>query len=357
MYWATVHWKRTVNGSLSFFGPTLQEFADLTAPLQLGAFVEQLRSIYPLRYLLVHRDVMDRPGDAVFQHQLERWTALRGQAIPGIQLVGTFGQTDEYLVSPTPDDGLDLRRYFSTDIVRRRPNAAYAIRLDGRDPEVRRWVELSFNGRPLARLDGDVSEARRLAPPYRAGDRNELRFVHRYTVTRDAAQGPLYRIGGTAVQSPVDLRVESGGKFSGDVVSIQVSGVEAIPNPRRGYHVVALDPTDGRILVVDWFDTFRTTRESRRMAEVIDGLPDGAIVVAAVKHDGGGQLEAEGVRALHTLGAREDPRRTLWRAHIVIGVKGARPGEAVEAAGERHLIAAIGRTRELGMTLEAFEFR
>lgn len=257
----------------------------------------------------------------------------------------------------TPDSGVVLRRYFSTDLVRRHPDAAYRLRLDGRDPDIERWVELSLNGRTLARFQGDVAETRRLPPPYEAGDRNELRFVHRYTVLPDVARSPLYRIGRTGVQSPVDLRVESGGKFSGNVVSIRVSGVEAIREPRRGYHVVALDPADGRVLAVDWFDTFLSSQESRRMAQMIDRLPGGSLVAIAVKHDGGGQLEAQGVRALRSVGAREDLRNTLWRAHVVIGVKGAREGEAIEDAGDRHLVATVGRDREVGMTLEAFELR
>jgi len=165
-----------------------------------------------------------------------------------------------------------------------------------------------------------------------------------------------YRIGKTGVHSPVDLLVVSGGKFSGNTASIRVNGHETVAIPRRGYHVLALDPRDGRLLAAEHFDTF-TGGPSRQMATFIDGLPTGTIVVAAVKHDGGGALTEEGVRALWSIGGREDNRGTLWRSHLVIGVKGARPGEAIEAVGERQLVAAVGRDRPIGLTLRAFSLR
>jgi hypothetical protein len=355
-YWVTVHLKRTVNGQLSFIGPTLTDFAQLTEPLQLPAFVERLRSIYPMRYLLAHRGFMTGPGDE-FRAQREAWTRLRTATVPGLALVRSFDDTDVYLVAPTPETGLDLHRYFSSDLVRRRPDAAYSVRFVGHDPEVQRWIEVSFNGRTLAHLEADTTEVRRLAHPYRAGDQNEVRFVHRYVVRPEVSRDAGYQIGRTGVHSRVDLYVESGGKFSGNTASIRVGNVEVLRVPRRGYHIVAVDPADGQILAVGEFDTFRSVAESVRLVRMIEGLPRGTIVAAAVKHDGGGQLTAEAVRALNAVGGRHDLTGTLWRTHVLIGVKGARPGEAEEASGDHHLVATIGRSRELTFALEEFSLR
>jgi hypothetical protein len=121
--------------------------------------------------------------------------------------------------------------------------------------------------------------------------------------------------------------------------------------------VAALDGRSGRPVGVQSFDTFISAAESRRMAGFIDGLGPGTIVVAAVRDEGGGQLEASGVRALRSIGAREDLRGRLWVSHVVIGVKGAAPGDAVEAAGPRLLEASVGDARPLQIVLESFALR
>ncbi len=355
MYWATVHWKRLVNGQLSFFGPTLQEVADLTGPLDLDPLIRRLRQIFPLRYLVVHRARMR--NDAGLLAQRLHWEELRAEGIPELPLARSFDGDDVYAVPGTPEVGIALRREFSADVVRRRPVAEYVLRFTGEDAEVRRWVDLDFNGRPVQRVEHAGPGTVRLPAPYNPGDRNELRFVHHYAISPAVTRQARYRIGRTSVHSPVDIQAASGGKYSGNVASIRVNGVERVSLPRRGYHVVALDPGDGRVVAAGQFDTFQRAAESRRMAALIEELPPGTIVVAAAKHDGAGQLTEEAVRALRSVGGREDTRGTLWLSHLVIGVRGAVPGEAWEAAGARELVASIGRERPLALVLDAFALR
>jgi hypothetical protein len=76
-----------------------------------------------------------------------------------------------------------------------------------------------------------------------------------------------------------------------------------------------------------------------------------------VKIDGGGQLEAEGVRALRSVGGTVDLRGTLFVSHALVGVKGARPGEALEVSGRGELFIRVGRERGLRLVLERFELR
>ncbi len=80
-------------------------------------------------------------------------------------------------------------------------------------------------------------------------------------------------------------------------------------------------------------------------------------MVASVKDDGGGQLTEDGVAALRSLGGQVDLQRTLFVSHLLVGVKGARPGEALEAAGSRALTASVGLDRPLALTLQAFALR
>jgi Interleukin-like EMT inducer len=121
--------------------------------------------------------------------------------------------------------------------------------------------------------------------------------------------------------------------------------------------VAALDQRDGRSTRVDSFDTFASAAECRRMAGFIESLPSGTIVVAAARDEASGQLEETAVRALRSVGAREDLRGHLWVSHAVIGVKGAGAGEAVESAGPALLRVSVGLSRPLETVLESFELR
>ena len=155
----------------------------------------------------------------------------------------------------------------------------------------------------------------------------------------------------------MDITAISGAKPYGNRASIRVNGQELVEGAPRGYVVAALDPRDGRPMRVDSFDTFLSAGESRRMASLIDGLPIGTIVVAAARDEASGQLEETAVRALRSVGAREDLRGRLWMSHVVIGVKGAEAGQAVEAAGPALLQVSVGLGRPLETVLESFELR
>jgi Interleukin-like EMT inducer len=264
-----------------------------------------------------------------------------------------------FSLTGTPHRGALVRRWFSADYVRRYPRAEYALTLSATERPVRRRVEVRFDGRLLATHEGPAQAVVSLPPPYRTGDRNELTFTHLYEIDPDVTREPGYRIGRTAVHSPVDIQALSAGRPYGDQVSILVNGQELVaegPVKPRGYVVAALDARTGQPVGVRTFDTFARAAESRRMARFIGGLADGTIVVAAVRDEAGGQLEEEGVRALGSIGAREDLRGRFRMSHVVIGVKGAAPGDAVEAAGPQLLRASVGNP-PLELVLESFALR
>jgi hypothetical protein len=347
MFWAAnTHWKRMVNGGGGFPLATDNEIAATLRPVfDPREFVRAVRQIIPLRYVVVHPDQ---------SRLVERF---REETLAGLRLVGRFGTDDVYELLATPETGIDFQRHFSSSFVRAHPTAEFALRFEGDDPDVTRWVEVSFNGRPPRRIETAGSATIALAPPFRAADRNELRFLHRYRVLPDVTRTAAYRIGTTGVWSPVDVEVISAGRDQGALVSVRVNGHEVVDLPRRGYNVVALDGEAGRVLWAENFDTFRTQAESRRMAERIGALPPGTIVIAAVKIDGGGQLTSDGVAALRSVGGQQDLRGTLWLSHALIGIKGAPPGSAIEAAGPQRITLRVGQERALAATLETFTLR
>jgi hypothetical protein len=296
-----------------------------------------MRQIVPLRYVVVHPD------------ESRLAARLRETPMPGFRLLERVGRDDVYELTDAPDTGIALHRDFSSKFARAHPTAAFALRFEGADPEVTRWVEVSLNGRVLQRIDTGGAATLTLAPPYRRADRNELHFVHRYRVRPDVAAGDPYRIGATGARSPVDIELVSAGRGpqgEGGLVSARVNGHEVVAVPRRGYNVVALDAGDGHVLWGDNFDTFRSPAESRRMAERIAATPPGAIVLAGVKTDGGGQLGPEGVAPLHRRPAgspahplaRPRPHRGQGRAARLRrrgGGPGPRDGHGRAAAAAR----------------------
>jgi hypothetical protein len=149
----------------------------------------------------------------------------RGGDAP-LSRVRVFGADEVYAVAGTPQVGAEIRRHFSTDWARRYPHAEYALRLMGEDPEIRRRVEVRFNGKLVRTHEGAARERLPLTPPFPVANRNEVAFRHVYEIPPAVTQGAAYRIGRTAVHSPVDLVVRSAGRDHGNVASIRVNGIE-----------------------------------------------------------------------------------------------------------------------------------
>jgi hypothetical protein len=102
------------------------------------------------------------------------------------------------------------------------------------------------------------------------------------------------------------------------------------------------------------FDTFLSRDASERLAAFVARIPAGFIAAAAIRDDGVGQLTDDAVGALRSLGGRVDPRGALFVSHLLIGVKGAPPGTAVEAFGPVRLRRIVGHDRGHHLVIEDF---
>jgi len=264
MFWATRHGKRVVTGATPFVPPGLDELAEAENAPDPQMLVTALRSIYPLRYAVVHHPRLSQP-------ERVRWAARLADPPPGLALVERVGEDDIWAVTDAPEAGVDLHRYVSSDYLRGHPNVVFAFALPDRDAEVRQWAEVTFNGRPLGSMDGSAGGIR-VAKPYRAADRNDFRFTRHYVVhPAVVAADPSYRVGQTGGRSPVDL-----------------------------------------------------------------------------------ESEADLVCALRSVGAKVDLRNTVFVSHALVGIKGARPGEALESSGGGERVIRVGRERWLRLVLERF---
>ena len=208
-------------------------------------------------------------------------------------------------------------------------------------------MDVTFNGRHLLRHIPTIEPAELrvpLPPPYPRADRNVLRLELAYRLQPHLTLDPRYRIGETGVHSPVDLGVTSAGKAHGRTAPIVVNGTDAAPN-LRGYNVVVVDPRSGSVAGRAVFDTFIDRAASARLADFIGRVPPGWIVAAAIKDDGVGYLGDDAVQAFRSVGGQIDPRGALFVSHLLIGVKGAAPGTAVEEHGFGRLTRVIGQDR------------
>jgi len=118
-------------------------------------------------------------------------------------------------------------------------------------------------------------------------------------------------------------------------------GGEDASTHRRGYNLAVIDPQSGAVIDKAGFDT--GDNESQSLADFIAAIPEGYIVVVALKEGGTRSLTEEAVEAVTSLGGEIDLRGTEQFSHAIIGVKGAVPGTALEATGEGNSYLHVGK--------------
>ncbi len=139
----------------------------------------------------------------------------------------------------------------------------------------------------------------------------------------------------------VNIVASSAGSEVGDFAHIFVNGIDESLN-QRGYNIVVIDPSSGTIESRGAFDTFASAAESARLVQFIEQIPNGKIVIAAVRDEASRNLTRAAVEALRLIGAQIDLREKFRWSHAILGVKG---GNAVESANEiapAQLVVGIG---------------
>jgi hypothetical protein len=163
-------------------------------------------------------------------------------------------------------------------------------------------------------------------------------------------------IGATDVQSPVDIELNSGGA-AGDFAFMTVTDPDGVTTDvsagRRGYNLAAVDPQSGNVLDMQGFDTYANAFEADRMAQFIEGLDDGVLVLGAARGEAGVSLNDRAVAALASLGSAVDLRATPGHGHAFVGVKGAAPGTAAEETGpDGAYVRVTGDRRDLSAAVD-----
>ena len=159
-------------------------------------------------------------------------------------------------------------------------------------------------------------------------NRLHLRFSRLFPVSSVLSEGPP--LGQSNISVPVNILAKSAGHEVGDFGHIYLNG-RNVSLEGTGYNVVALDPETGTILDRQLFDTFASDLASRDMANWIDALPEGTLVVLAARDEASMHLTQEALDALLMLGLEGDLRGRFRWSHAAIGAKGLEPGQGLES--------------------------
>ena len=135
---------------------------------------------------------------------------------------------------------------------------------------------------------------------------------------------PDYPIGTTGVSLAADVMVTA----ALDRAMVEVNGRSERVD--KGYLLAVLDANTGEIVDIGSFNTSWYQEESDRLVTFVENIPVGSPVLVSSEYDVSRHLTEAAVRALRTLGLREDLRGRLNWLHAAIGAKGAPPGSALE---------------------------
>jgi hypothetical protein len=164
-------------------------------------------------------------------------------------------------------------------------------------------------------------------------------------------------IGTTGVQAPTAIEVNSGGATDFAYITVGTGdGARDGSVHRPGYNVAVIQPRTGKLLDRRGFDTTPSGSEAEAaaLAAFIEQVPDGRIVAVALQGDGTAHLNGEAVAAFAEIGGRADPRGHSGWSHAIVGVKGAAPGSALEAAGpDNGWLRVAADRRTLAMAVDA----
>ncbi len=198
----------------------------------------------------------------------------------------------------------------------------------------------AWNNRPLEPVTRSLREAQ---------ERGDIPFIEgkplpdaRKILELDGFQVilPAREIGATGVYPPVDIAVRSAGFFIGNYAQIRVDGREVSPN-KRSVNIAVIHPETGRVVETAAFDTTGTEIESSKFARFVERIPAGYIVAVAGQDDVSRKLTPSAVAAFKSLGSALDLRRHYRLSYALIGVKGARPGQALERVGGEPIQLAV----------------
>ncbi len=157
------------------------------------------------------------------------------------------------------------------------------------------------------------------------------------------AAGPL-PVGQTGRSLPYEVWIESAGFFAGNRASLRLDDrTTAIRD--RGLTLVVLDEQAPKARATRSFDTFADPAAPQLLQQAIDELPANTVVALVAKDDASVQWRSAHDAIIRQLGGTASLVGRYRASYALIGVKGARPGQALEALSDGAAVSlAVGRS-------------
>lgn len=232
-------------------------------------------------------------------------------------------------------DGVRYATHPCADLLLKLPDSGGQLWVQLRGPQ--QTAALALNGQTLGTVTVPTEEEGALVtvPAGQATkliDRLQLCFARRTALTELArpATPQGWVVGATGAYIARSLVIQSAGKDVGDFAHIWLEGVDVAPQG-IGYNLVAFDAT-GMIQGSRSFNTLTSPADAQAMAGWLQQWPPGTIIAGAVRDEASNNLTEEAVLALQQIGVATDLRGRFRWSHAFIGVAGAPPASAVEAA-------------------------
>ena len=132
------------------------------------------------------------------------------------------------------------------------------------------------------------------------------------------------------VKTSIQLDIISEGYNAGNRFSMKKDWIEFFAGRKRGINIAILDEVNGSVLHTETFDTHVNQSYSNKLAEKIEEVRPGRIVIAAVSNDGSIHLNARAKRSLMSLGSDKINQLTHRGSWALIGIKGTPRGHGYE---------------------------
>jgi hypothetical protein len=163
---------------------------------------------------------------------------------------------------------------------------------------------------------------------------NEICLDWGYAAVPRQVLGGNRFIGATGVEMPLDVELNSfaDGAFMSLFTEESGEQIDASAG-RRGVNVTVLDPRNGQILEMQGFDTAANEFESEKLANFLNNVQPGHLVMVASRGEAGAFLIEEAVAGLRSLGADVTLDHLQQNYFSIVGVKGAGPGTAAQEIG------------------------
>ncbi len=206
-------------------------------------------------------------------------------------------------------------------------------------------IRLLVNGRP-------VGDAQEMSPDWKtytwqvpsdlwADTTNRLTFRFGWTARPRDVLPANTEIGKTGVRLPVDVYLEAAVDHAYIAIFDEKGRKTDGTSNAEGYNFAVLD-RKGRLVEKRWFGPGK----NHEMAQFVEELPRGAIVLAATLGSAANRLDTEGIQALRSLGSgitEEKIRGGVGVTHALAGVKGAAPGTAADVFSATTAYLRIGK--------------